>query len=68
MNKKLLKQKIREAGLTQRKVAAHLGITPKQFSKLICGDNEFGVLHIRALMQLLHLSGNDVDRIFFGYR
>lgn len=66
MNRVLLKRKIRAAGLSMGKVAAHLGITHNQLCKLMKGGSEFGVLHIRALMQLLRLSRDDVDRIFFG--
>lgn len=66
MNRALLKRKIRAAGLKQKEVAAHLGITHRHLGKLMSGSSEFGVLHIRALMQLLQLSRDDVDRIFFG--
>ena len=60
-----MKRKIRAAGLKQKEVAAHLGISFSEVNQLINGRREFGVLQIRALMQLLRLSRDDVDRIFF---
>lgn len=66
MNKTLLERKIRAAGLKKKEGAAHLGITHSQLCKLMQGSNEIGVRHIHALMQLLRLSRDDVDRIFFG--
>ena len=58
-----LKGKIAERGLSQARVAKHIGITPKTFYEKM-SRGVFGSDEIEAMIQLLEI--DDPVRIFFA--
>lgn len=62
MNHTLLNQKLRECGLTVLDAAEAAGVKP---SKLI-SSGEFRASEIVTLSQLLHLTRQERDKIFFS--
>lgn len=67
MNVALLKGEIRARSLTQKDVASRIGISLSRFNAKLnnSGGAEFSLGEIRAIKQLLELSPEIVDRIFF---
>ena len=67
MNVALLKGEIRAKSLTQKDVAAGIGVSLSRFNAKLnnSGGAEFSLGEIRAIKQLLQLSSESVDRIFF---
>ena len=65
-NEKLLRAKIDEHGLKLRFVAAKCGLSYQGFLNKITNQSEFTVPEIQALRELLNLSRDEVDEIFFA--
>ncbi|MBQ6430811.1 MAG: DUF739 domain-containing protein [Oscillospiraceae bacterium] len=67
MNSDVLKGKIRENALTQSDVAEKIGISLSRFNAKInnCGA-EFTLGEVRAIKDLLHLTAEQTDFIFFS--
>ena len=65
MNCPELRASIARAGITNRKLAEHLGLSEKAFYNKIQGDTEFKGSEIKGLAKVLNLSMKDVNTIFF---
>ena len=65
-NTELLKRKIDESGYKLKYSAAKLGITYYGFLKKVNNDTEFKASEIQALCDLLNISGEEKERIFFA--
>lgn len=65
MNTKLLREKIDESGYKLRFIAGKLGITYQGFLKKINNETEFKATEIQTLKELLSLTGEERDKIFF---
>ena len=58
--------KVMTLGLTTSDVAQSLGVTISTLSRKINGKSEFTRSEIQAIRNLLKLSPNEVDEIFFA--
>lgn len=67
MNIKLLEEKIKESGLKYEFIAEKLNITEAGLRKKRAGISEFKASEVKILKQLLHLSSEDINLIFFAY-
>lgn len=65
MNCPELRASIARAGITNRKLAEHLGLSEQAFYNKIQGDTEFKGSEIKGLAKILNLSMKDVNTIFF---
>lgn len=65
-NTELLKRKIDESGYKLKYIASKLGITYYGFLKKVNNDTEFKASEIQALCDLLNISGEEKERIFFA--
>ena len=65
MNCPELRASIARAGITNRKLAEHLGLSEQAFYYKIQGDTEFKGSEIKGLAKVLNLSMKDVNTIFF---
>lgn len=65
-NSNLLRVKIDESGYKLRFVAGKLGITYQGFSKKINNETEFKATEIQILKELLNLTDEERDKIFFA--
>lgn len=65
-NTELLKAKIDESGYKLKYIASRLGITYYGFLKKVNNDTEFKASEIQALCDLLNISGEEKERIFFA--
>ena len=65
MNCSELRASIARAGITNRKLAEHLGLSEQAFYNKIQGDTEFKGSEIKGLAKVLNLSMKDVNTIFF---
>lgn len=61
-----LREAIRERGLKINWIAGRLGIAPWSFSRKMNNLTEFTSKEIQACSELLGLSGEERDRIFFA--
>lgn len=66
-NKDLLKGKIYGMGYTVGSFADVLGITRQMFYKKVRGDVEFRASEIKRIHDILQLSVNERDKIFFNF-
>ena len=68
MNKPMLKGKIREKDLTQEEAADAIGISRSRFNAKINETHgaEFTKREIKKLKELLSLTAEQIDRIFFS--
>ena len=66
----ILKGKIREKGLSQQDVATKIGISLSRFNaKLNNTDGaQFTLREVKDMRDLLELSPEQVDQIFFSYQ
>ena len=64
MNCPELRASIARAGITNRKLAEHLGLSEQAFYNKIQGDTEFKGSEIKGLAKVLNLSMKDVNTIF----
>lgn len=65
-NTDLLRQKIDEGGYELSYIAEQIGITPKSLLKKVNNESEFKATEIEDLRILLHLTSEEVERIFFA--
>ena len=66
MNNKKLNNTIKDKGLKKQFVALELGITPYGLAKKLNGENEFKVSEMVKLSNLLDLSEQEKNEIFFA--
>lgn len=64
-NTSLLKSKIERSGLKKNHIAKMLGMSAYGLYKKIEGKNEFKVSEIKSITDILHLSAEERDEIFF---
>lgn len=64
-NTALLREKIDESGYKLRFVAKKIGITYQGFLKKINNESEFKASEIQGLKELLNLTDEERDKIFF---
>lgn len=65
-NSKLLKGKIVENGFIQESLAKELGISPKTLNYKLVGKREFKESEITKLKDALHLTKDEIFKIFFA--
>ncbi len=68
MNINLLKSKIIENGFTQKSLSSAMGISVNTLNKKILLQSSFTVGDVRKLKEILKLSIEDVNNIFFNER
>lgn len=64
-NTNLLREKIDDSGYKLRFIAGKLGITYQGFLKKINNETEFKATEIQNLKELLNLTDEERDKIFF---
>ncbi len=62
----LLKNKIKESGMTIKAIAEKSGILRETFYNRLKGNGEFTASEIVALTEVLNLSASDRDQIFLS--
>lgn len=65
MDAALFKYYVARAGYTLTEVAEYLNINPSTLHRKICGETDFTRGEIVALKELLHLSLEEVNSVFF---
>lgn len=65
-NTTLLRMKIDESGYKLRFIAKQLGITYQGFLKKLNNETEFKASEIQILRELLHLTPEECEKIFFA--
>ena len=66
LNSFLLKEKIKESGMTIKAIAEKIGMTRETLYNKISGKSEFTASEIVALSEVLRLSKEDRDYIFLN--
>ncbi len=66
MNVNLLKARMVEHGYNDQSFSQAIGINVATFYRKKTGDSDFNREEIKKIKDLLHLTLEDVDRIFFG--
>jgi len=70
MNRKermqILKSRIAREGFSQEKMAHKMGLTRNGLIKKLTGESEFWVDEVALLTELLNLTKEEEDTIFFG--
>ena len=64
----LLREIIKESGLTLSKICEVLGMTYATFRGRVNNQSDFTASEISALGDLFHLSLEDINRIFFAHK
>ena len=64
MNRDELRAEIARKKITQKRIAEALGLSPTGLSLKLAGNNEFKESEIKALVSVLDLTPDDVNRIF----
>lgn len=67
MNVAELRASIARAGVTNRKIAAELGLSEQALYNKMQGESEFKSSEIKKMANLLSLSMQDVNLIFFDF-
>lgn len=65
-NTKLLEAKIKQSGLKKCHIAARLGVSSAGLTNLIRGRAEFKASQIHVLADLLNLTAQEKEAIFFA--
>ncbi len=65
-NANLLREKIDESGYKLRFIAKKIGITYQGFLKKVNNETEFKASEIQKLKELLNLTDEERDNIFFA--
>lgn len=65
-NKRLFRAKVIEKGFTLTQIAAKIGISEATLSRKVAGISDFTRKEIYAIVRILALERDDVDRIFFA--
>lgn len=66
LNNAMLTAKLDASGFSRSEIAERLGITRQGLYNKLCGTNEFKSSEIRLLSELLMLSPQERDLIFFA--
>ena len=66
MNRDELRAEIARKKITQKRIAEALGLSPAGLSLKLAGNNEFKESEIKALVSVLDLTPDDVNRIFLA--
>ncbi len=66
MNDKLLIEEIEKSLISKNQIAVKLGITRQAFYKKLSGEREFKASEIKKLTEILCLSVEKVNDIFFA--
>ena len=62
----ILKSRIAKEGFSQEKMARKMGLTRNGLIKKLTGESEFWVDEVALLTELLNLTREEEDAIFFG--
>ncbi len=54
------------AGVSKEDIAKYLGVNPATVYRKFNGESDFTLSELRKLKKVLHLTKEDVDRIFFS--
>lgn len=65
-NTELLKKSIEERGFVNKYIAAKMGVTVETFSRKVNGKSQFKDTEIRCIKEILDLTGEEVNAIFFA--
>lgn len=65
-NTALLREKIKNSGVKVTFIASQLGITYMAFTNRMNGKVEFRMNEVRKIAELLHLTQDEVQQIFFA--
>lgn len=65
-DKNELRRRIDESGISITALAKKIGVSRGTLYKKVDGTSYFNSDEISGLIDALHLTGNDVTRIFFG--
>ena len=65
MNAAELRASIARSGITNRKIATELGLSEQALYNKMQGESEFKSSEIKKMANLLSLSMNDINLIFF---
>ena len=68
MNTNALKGKMKERAMTQADVASSIGISISRFNAKLNNSAEFTLGEVRAIKELLALTSDQIDSIFFSWR
>lgn len=66
LNARELKACIVRKGYTQEAIAKEIGITARTMSSKVRGKSEFGVDEATKIKELLNLTADEMDNIFFA--
>ena len=66
LNKNKLRGKIAEAGMTVASLAAAIGLNPATLHRKINGETEFTRAEIQTITEVLNLTVEEVQEIFFA--
>lgn len=66
MNSDLLKNKLREVGISEEDMAKAMGISKDALENRLNGKTEFTLKDIIAVVQILGLDRRETGQIFFG--
>lgn len=66
VNTAALEQIIEDSGIRKNFIAEKLGLSPQGFRLKETGKQEFKISEVRILKEVLHLTEEDVNRIFFA--
>ena len=65
-NTELLRAKIDESGYKLQYVAKQIGLTYAGFANKLSGESEFKISEVNGLVELLKLTSDDMNKIFFA--
>lgn len=66
MNRELLRAKIDEIKIPKKTISSKMGISRQSFYKKLSGKREFKVSEIDALCDILRLTTDEKNQIFFA--
>lgn len=66
MDKETLTAKLDASGMSRNEIAERLGLTRQGLYNKLCGENEFKSSEIKLLSEILMLSPQERDHIFFA--
>lgn len=55
-----IKKLINDKGLKHKYVAEQMGLTPQEFSNMLCGRKEFKTEHVVPICKALNITANDL--------
>lgn len=64
MNEVLLLDKINSSDIYRSAIAELLGLTRQGLYNKLCGKKEFKISEVKKLVNILHLTGEEKERIF----